>query len=486
MGALPHLFDHFSLSAFRISAAASSALVSAVWEGTVLAASVALCLHFVKGISAGIRSFLWMGVLLLIVLLHFVPLFNPMLDQAASQGKTLHVGIIWSLVLAGVWAILSLVRGAQLVHSIVALRRIGRRAKPVPVSLEWALLLRANLRSAQLCTTADVDRPSVIGFFRPRVLIPKSLFEKLSEPELEQILLHEMEHLRRGDDWINFLQKVALALFPLNPVLLWVERRLCIERELACDDHVLQMTNARKAYAACLVHLAEHSVLNRGISLALGAWEKQSELGRRVRRILLRPEGVMAHRPASTIASALTLAMLGGAIALSREPQLVSFEPASVLQATAIPVPPLQAYPANARKIDSAPGLSYAPVTFRDDLRSPHMVETVYRGQPVSASQASSKPPQPVSASASRASAIPSPAAKSVSASRSHASARERLLAETAHPATRHEVTPRAWVVLTDWTVMPEPPQVHLLVSPQTRSTYAAIPTWNGWLIVQL
>ena len=486
MGQITYLLSHLPVMASGISAAASGALVSAVWKGTVLAASVAICLHFVKGISASIRSILWTGVLLLVVLLHFVPLFNPMPGHAATPGKTLHLGLIWSVAIAGLWVVFSLIRVAQLMHSIFALRRIGRRSKPVPVSAEWASLLRANLRSAQLCTTVDVDRPSVIGFFRPRVLIPKSLFEKLSKPELEQILLHEMEHLRRGDDWVNFLQKVALALFPLNPVLLWVERRLCVERELACDDHVLQVTKARKAYATCLVHLAEHSVLNRGISLALGAWEKQSELGRRVRRILLRPEGVMGRRPAAAVASALTLAMLGAAATLAREPQLVSFEPVSALQATAIPVSPLQAYPANAHKIDSASGPSYTPVVFRDDLRSPHMMQTVYRSQPVSASQASSKPAQPVSASASRASAIPSPAAKLVTTNRSHTTARERLLAETARPTIHREVAPRAWVVLTDWTMMPEPPQVHLLVSPQTRSTYAAIPTWNGWLIVQL
>jgi hypothetical protein len=338
--------------------------------------------------------------------------------------------------------------------------------------------LGASFRSAQLCTTADVDRPSVIGFFRPRVLIPQALFEKLSAPELEQILLHEMEHLRRADDWVNFLQKVALVLFPLNPVLLWVERRLCIERELACDDHVLRVTNARKAYATCLVHLAEHSVLNRGISLALGAWEKQSELGRRVRRILLRPEGVMGRRPTAAVASALTLAMLGGAITLSREPQLVSFA-----SATAVPVTPLQA---DMPKIDSAPGLSYAPVTFRGGAGSPHMVQTVYRSQPAGVAHVSPKSPQPMSTSALRASANLSPATKSIVANRRHAVSRAGLIAGTTRQISHREMPPRAWVVLTDWTEMPEPPQVRLLVSPQTRSTYAAIPTVNGWLIVQL
>ena len=153
MSEITHLLSRLPVMASGISAAASGALVSAVWEGTVLAASVALCLHFVKGISAGIRSLLWTGVLLLIVLLHFVPLLNPMPGHSATQGKTLHLGLIWSVAIAGLWVVFSLIRVAQLMHSIFALRRIGRRSKPVLVSAEWASLLRANLRSAQLCTT---------------------------------------------------------------------------------------------------------------------------------------------------------------------------------------------------------------------------------------------------------------------------------------------------------------------------------------------
>ena len=64
-----------------------------------------------------------------------------------------------------------------------------------------------------------------------------------------------MEHLRRADDWTNLLQKLGLVLFPLNPVLLWVEHRLCAERELACDDRVVSSIAGRKAYALCLTHL---------------------------------------------------------------------------------------------------------------------------------------------------------------------------------------------------------------------------------------
>jgi hypothetical protein len=161
------------------------------------------------------------------------------------------------------------------------------------------------------------------------------LLSRLNEDELAQIVMHEMEHLRRRDDWTNLAQKLALVMFPLNPVLVWVERQLCLERELACDDQVLRATNARKAYAACLANLAEHSLVRRGVSLALGAWESRPELVRRVHRILSRPAGEMGRRQVTAVVSLLMAGLVAGADGLAHAPRLVSFGPKATETASA-------------------------------------------------------------------------------------------------------------------------------------------------------
>ena len=130
----------------------------------------------------------------------------------------------------------------------------------------------------QVCTTPNLDRPSVIGFFAPRILIPEWLLTRLTPGELRQIVLHETEHLRRGDDWTNLFQKLCLVLFPLDPALVWIERRLCAEREMACDDGVVRVTHAPRAYAACLASLAERGLRRRAEALSLGAWQRRPEL----------------------------------------------------------------------------------------------------------------------------------------------------------------------------------------------------------------
>lgn len=315
-----------------VSAAAVSNLISAIWQGALLAVAVALCLRFMPRLSAAWRSLVWMAVFLLLVARHLLPFLQPLSHpQAAALGHLtaarFDLDLRWSLAIAAVWTALSLWRAAQLAVSAVRLRALARRATPLQASADLAPLLATSShgRAVQLCTSSEVERPSVFGFFRPRILLPPDLALRLTELELRQVVLHEMEHLRRADDWTNLLQKLALVLLPLNPVLLWVERRLCAERELACDDRVLQSSGAPKAYAVCLTRLAEYRMLRRGVSLALGAWERRPDLVRRVHRLLRGPERSMSRLRAALASATLVAFMLGGACELERTPQLVAF-----------------------------------------------------------------------------------------------------------------------------------------------------------------
>ncbi len=178
-----------------------------------------------------------------------------------------------------------------------------------------------------ICTTEMLDRPSVIGFLAPRILIPAWLMARLTPGELEQIVLHEAEHLRRRDDWTNLVQKLALVVFPLNPALAWMEHRLCREREMACDEGVVRITNAPRAYAACLASLAE-----RGLETAGGgavAW------------CVAQAVGTGSSRARDSIAEAHDEPACGGraagcggmradwrdSVEMARCPQLVAFVP---------------------------------------------------------------------------------------------------------------------------------------------------------------
>jgi len=429
-----------------ISAAVVGALFAAVWQGAILAAVVAVCLRAMPRLSAAARSIVWLNVFLVLVLLHALPaLWRTSSGAGLAQLSPIHVSPVhldprWSLALAAVWAMLSLWKATQLTVSAVRLHQLASRATPVSSGPAVEALLGLNGgRRAELCTSTEVERPSVFGFFRPRILFPPALLEVLSAEEVRQVVVHEMEHLNRGDDWTNLLQKLALVLFPLNPAILWVERRLCQERELACDDRVLRSCCGRKAYAICLTHLAEYTLIHRGLTLVLGAWERRPELVRRVHRILRRPLNSMSPRAAIAVTGGLSVAVLVLAAGLARSPQLVSFAPLVSPAARAHLLPASVLQPANLR--DFA------------DMPRPQLVKAV------------------LSQSTSEVSAPPKT---------------RRIAAHRRSVKPQAPLNRQAWVVLADWDSDLPAPRVVIAVDKLNRPSFAAVQFANGWLIVQI
>jgi beta-lactamase regulating signal transducer with metallopeptidase domain len=442
-----------------LSRIAASALASSIWQGLVLAAGVVLCLKCMRRTTATMRFTVWTAVFVITALMPFLHALSFGRVHSQTVAGTMPDALIkadvrWSVAIAALWLSLSLFRAIKLASGALRLRSMWKRAVPIETGTNLGSIKNlgsvnqfgSGSRAVEICSSADVDRPSVIGFFSPRILIPAWLLKKLTASELEQIVLHEMGHLRRGDDWINLFQKLGLILFPLNPVLMWIERRLCFERELACDDEVLRLTRAPKSYATCLTRLAEHRLDRRAASLSLGAWERQSEVGRRVHSILRRAEG-MSRLQARVVMGALVLALLGGATGLSRCRQLVSFSEAQPPQsATALPLPIGRRF-------------ALTPVVFHPEAAS----RTTLLKASMSTGQEAKK------SGAKTAGNIPR---------EQHAHA--PTLQHTLRPGRRM----RQWVVLTSWEESYRPAMMFTVTD--GRASYATVPTSNGWLVIQL
>ncbi len=303
--------------------------VAAVWIAAVLAVCVAVCVGMVPALPARFRSCLWMLTFTVAAVLPCAFLFGQQITRTAVPSH-MRLNIDWALPVALLWMALSLYRGYGLLRGVMHLRAVTRRAVQTEQCRALSGLLAGQggekfVRRVQVRMSGEVDRPSVVGYLRPTILLPAEVLRETSEADLRQILLHEMQHVRRFDDCTNLLQKVAVALFPFSPALLWMERRLCLERELACDDAVLQVTGAPKTYATCLTQMAEKNLHRRAALLAVAAFGRESELSRRVYQILQWPP-----RPASRftyrVASALLLCGLcAGTVALQRFGAPVAF-----------------------------------------------------------------------------------------------------------------------------------------------------------------
>jgi hypothetical protein len=183
----------------------------------------------------------------------------------------------------------------------------------------------AGSRHAELYSSRDVDSPTILGFRSPRLLLPEWMVPALSESELQQIALHECEHLRRGDDWINLALQMGLILSPLNPALFWLNGRISVQRELAVDAAVVTQTARPLAYAACLTRLAEQRLERGRLRLALAAWERKSELVQRV-QALLNPSSVWTHSQSAWATGVVAAASMVVVVGMMHVPQFVRVE----------------------------------------------------------------------------------------------------------------------------------------------------------------
>jgi beta-lactamase regulating signal transducer with metallopeptidase domain len=95
--------------------------------------------------------------------------------------------------------------------------------------------------------------PAVVGFLRPRIVMPDSFQEQFTAAEQAAILAHERVHLARQDARINAVTALLRCLCWFNPLVhlgaVWIR----MDQELACDATALRGPVSRHAYASALL-----------------------------------------------------------------------------------------------------------------------------------------------------------------------------------------------------------------------------------------
>ena len=99
--------------------------------------------------------------------------------------------------------------------------------------------------------------PGVFGVFRPVVLLPEGIVDRLSAAQFQAILAHELCHVRRRDNLAAALLMVVEAVFWFHPLVWWLGARLVEERERACDEEVLRLGNEPQAYAEGILNVCK-------------------------------------------------------------------------------------------------------------------------------------------------------------------------------------------------------------------------------------
>jgi len=170
----------------------------------------------------------------------------------------------------------------------------------------------------ELLEHEDVPGPMTFGVTRPVIVLPLDARE-WSEAELRRALMHEIEHIQRGDWLMQIVARTVSALYWFHPLVWTAWRRLCLEAERSCDDAVV-ISEERTDYAEQLVTLAQRMSATP-VQPMLGM-ANRSDLSARVTAVLddrlRRGRAGMALAAATVFAAVLVVATVAPVRAIAK------------------------------------------------------------------------------------------------------------------------------------------------------------------------
>lgn len=304
------------------------AIIHSVWQAGVIAALTALLLWAFRRASAATRYLISAAGLLVMVALPIITVrmtvkptdaavatqdftaIAPAADagpptgteEATSSGDvvipnstfaprtvalraTLENWLPWIVV---AWLLGVLLMSVRTVTGFVWARRLVRQGtKPVSDHIRGAAARIADNMgvrvSVRVLESTRVTVPILVGWTRPVILMPASLFTGLMPQQIEAILAHELAHVRRNDYLVNLLQTVVETLYFYHPAAWWLSGRIREERENACDELAVAACGGDRVFYSRVLLTVEES---RGDAPLLAVAASGGSLSRRIHRLL--------------------------------------------------------------------------------------------------------------------------------------------------------------------------------------------------------
>jgi beta-lactamase regulating signal transducer with metallopeptidase domain len=188
------------------------------------------------------------------------------------------------LLLAG-WIVGTAVFLAPVMTGLWQIRSLRRSCLPWldGQSIAEALAFDAGIhRRVELLLDEALPGPITCGILHPAIILPRDAASWARE-DLSRAIVHELEHVRRGDSATRCLARAVCAAYWFHPVVWIAWRKLVLEAELSCDDAVLRRSEAT-AYADQLVGLAKRLPTSQRSPLL--AMASRSDLSARVGAVL--------------------------------------------------------------------------------------------------------------------------------------------------------------------------------------------------------
>jgi beta-lactamase regulating signal transducer with metallopeptidase domain len=305
-----------------------SGLVTHLWQSTVFALVAALLTLAFRKNRAHVRYWLWLSA----SLKFFIPFallisfgerlgWEPVAQKIATPAVSYAVEYVAQPFSATLTLAQSPAHRDWTPLLIIGLWLIGCSAITL-IRLRLWLRVRAAIResvplnipsSVEIRSATGLLEPGVVGLWRPTLLLPEGIMERLTASELEAVIAHELCHVRRRDNLFSGLHMLAEALFWFHPLVWLIGARLLEERERACDENVLSLGNQPRVYADAILNVCK---LYTESPLVCVSGVTGSDIKRRIEAIMMNRIGLSLNRAKKLLLASAGLAALAGPVAV--------------------------------------------------------------------------------------------------------------------------------------------------------------------------
>lgn len=200
------------------------------------------------------------------------------LDLGLSDFPTAAVSSnsILNTVLWGIWITGMILTSSFFIYTVIKIYLLRKNAYPITALTEPDLyhqyadcLTKLHIRrNVRLYASCSLSSPVSYGYFHPTVIIPQDLDIVLSEKDIHFIFLHELQHYKRKDMFLNLLVCLLQIVYWFNPFIWYGFHQLQKDREIACDYSVIGVIGKEQCmnYGYTLIRYAKQ--MKRGMFLS--------------------------------------------------------------------------------------------------------------------------------------------------------------------------------------------------------------------------
>src|SRR3984957_8193516 len=221
------------------------------------------------------------------------PTSPALLETTSSTVGALQIPGSWAFPLGAAMRLMGIAYLLVLIYMLAAHIKRHRQLKwilsftsqpPSEIAEDFRPLAdRLDVGRSRLLVLSGATWPGTFGGIRRKIVLPDVCVQQ-DRSELEDILRHELHHVRRWDFVWNGLAVACRALVFFHPAMWYAVQSMQFDRELACDLAAVSDSPKGKAkYAECLIHFARLNATqdsrNWGIDFAASSEHLKARVG---------------------------------------------------------------------------------------------------------------------------------------------------------------------------------------------------------------